>query len=54
MKPSAQPSAVSDPRAAFAAPSLSEFFDEAHAADATPVSADYDFFGGSHFTPAHD
>ncbi|WP_415910384.1 hypothetical protein [Oleiharenicola sp. Vm1] len=36
------------------APSLNEFFDEAPAADAAPASADYDFFGGSHFTPAHD
>jgi len=33
------------------APSLNEFFEESPAADAAPVAADYDFFGGSHFTP---
>jgi hypothetical protein len=45
---------VSDPRAASAAPSLSEFFDEVRSADAAQASADYDFFGDSHFTAAHD
>lgn len=36
------------------APSLNEFFDETPAAAPAPVAADYDFFGDSHFTPAHD
>lgn len=49
-----QRATISDQRAVLAAPSLSEFFDEAPAADAIPVSADYDFFGDSHFKAAHD
>ena len=33
------------------APALSEFFDDAPAADSAAPAADYDFFGDSHFTP---
>lgn len=47
---SAQRTTTSDPHAVSATPSLNEFFDEAPAADAAPASADYDFFGDSHFT----
>lgn len=50
MKQSQPLSALSYQRADSVAPSLSEFFDEAPAADAAPASADYDFFGDSHFT----
>ncbi|MBI2513577.1 MAG: hypothetical protein HYV96_16545 [Opitutae bacterium] len=51
---STQRATASDSRAVLTAPSLSEFFDEVPAADTAPASADYDFFGDSRFTPAHD
>lgn len=51
MKQSHQLSAVSYRRADSAAPSLNEFFGESPVADPAPVTADYDFFGDSHFTP---
>jgi len=51
MKQSHQLSALSYQRTDSSAPSLNEFFEESPAADAAPVAADYDFFGGSHFTP---
>jgi uracil DNA glycosylase len=54
MKQSNQLSALSYQRAASTAPSLSEFFDESPSAEPAPASADYDFFGDSHFTAAHD
>ncbi len=53
MTMSNQLSALSDQRTDARAPSLSEFFDES-SAEPAPASADYDFFGGSHFTPARD
>ncbi len=53
MMTSNQLPAFSDQRTDVRAPSLSEFFDES-SAEPAPGAADYDFFGDSHFTPAHD